>query len=229
MQYHWDESKCPKQDTKAWEEAVCELHRNISTKKSPSKLSKGRKTSGIKDVASAAAKDAAKASETDISMSHQAKKQKTSLDSPRGIAHSMKQRMMSAANLVEGKIKEAPQVLGQAISDALPKSSKKVSPSKPAVSAGTTGTMQHLTEAAQKAQQAIQAMSPARGSGTGSKAQTSKTHAAPATRRASSRHIPQTVTAVDTDESVDIEGKKVRVHASATHTAGHRWAWHHGI
>lgn len=168
-------------------------------------------------MASAAAKNAAKASETDISMSHQAKKQKTSMESPHGIAHSVKQCVMSAANMVEGKIKEAPQVLGQAISDALPKSSKKASTSKPAVSAGTTGTM-HLTEAAQKAQQAIQAMSPARGSGTGSRAHASKTHDAPATRRASSRHVPQTVTAVDTDESVDIEGKKVRVHASTTHT-----------
>lgn len=232
MQYHWDESRCPKKDTKAWDEAVHELHGDNSTKKSPFKLSKGRKGSGLKEVASAAARNAAKASETDISTGHQAKKQKTSIESPRGIARSLKQHVMSAANIMEGKIKEAPQVLGQAISDALPKSSKKVSTHKPAVSTGTTDTVQHLTEAAQKAQQAIQAMSPAKGSGTGSKAQKNQKQAAPATRRASSRHVPQTVTAVDSDGSVDIEGKKVLVSKPRPHhglALWHGMAWHDGV
>ena len=202
MQYDWDDNKCPKKGSKAWEEAVRELHKNSSTTKSPSKVSKGKKASGTKNLA--ATKDAAKASETE---GHQAKKQKTSTESP-GIARQIKANMMNAANKIEDTLKGAPQVLGQAISDALPKSSKKASTSKPTGSIGTTGTAQHRTQAAQKAQEAIQAMSPARGSGTG---QASKKQGASVARRTSIRHLPQTVTAGESDENVDIEGDKVFV------------------
>ena len=215
MQYNWDESRCPKKDTKAWEEAVRELHGDFSTTKSPSKLPKGKKSSSTKDLASAAAKNAARASEPDISKSHPAKKQKTSTESPSGIAR-VKANVMNAAS----KLKEAPQVLGQAISDALPNSSKKISTSKPTVSTGTTGTAQHLTQAAQKAQEAIQAMSPARGSGTGSKGQANKRQDAPSPRRASARHLPQTVTAGETDENVDIDGEKVRYSQASGYLPG---------
>lgn len=196
MQHDWDDNKCPKKGTKAWEEAVRELHKNSSTTKSPSKVSKGKKASGTKNMA--ASQDAAKAE------GHQAKKQKTSTESP-GIARQIKVNVINAANRIEDTLKGAPQVLGQAISDALPKSSKKASMSKPT---GSIGTAQQRTQAAQKAQEAIQAMSPARGSGT---SQASKKQGASAAKRTSARHLPQTVTAGESDENVDIEGDKVIV------------------
>lgn len=196
-QNNWDDSKCPKKGTKAWEEAVRGLQKDSGITRSPSKASKGKK-----HLASAAAKSDANAGED-----HQAKKQKTSTKSP-GIARQLKANMMNAANIVEDTLKGAPQVLGQAISDALPNSSKKASTSKPTASIGTTGTAHHQTQAAQKAQEAIQAMSPARGSGAG---QASKKQGASATRRVSARHLPETVTAHETDESVDIEGEQVFV------------------
>ena len=202
VQCDWDNTKCPKKGTKAWEEAVRELHKNSSTTKSPPKVSKGKKASGVKHLA--ATKDAAKASEVE---GRQAKKQKTSTESP-GIARQIKANVINAANRIEDTLKGAPQVLGQAISDALPKSSNKASTSKPTGSMGTKSTAQHRTQAAQKAQDAIQAMSPARGSGTG---QTSKKQGASVARRTSARHLPQTVTADESDENVDIEGDKVLV------------------
>ena len=200
MQHDWDDNKCPKKGTKAWEEAVRELHKNSSTTKSPSKVSKGKKASGTKHLA--ANKDPGKASDAE---GHQAKKQKTSTESP-SIARQIRANVMNAANKIEETIKGAPQVLGQALSDALPKSSKKVGTSKPTGSTGTTGTAQQRAQAAQKAQEAIQAMSPARGSGTG---QASKKQDASIARRTSARHLPQTVTAGESDENVDIEGDKV--------------------
>lgn len=200
MQYNWEDSKCPEKGTKAWEEATRELHKNCSTTKSPSKVSKGKKASGAKHLA--AIKDAGKASEAE---GHHTKKQKTSTESP-SIAQQIRANVASAATRFEDTLKGAPQILGQAISDALPESSKKASTSKPPGSTGTTGTAQHCTQAAQKAQEAIQAMSPARGSGTG---QASKKHDASVARRTSARHLPQTVIAGESDENVDIEGDKV--------------------
>lgn len=193
------------------------LQKDSSTTKSPAKVSKGKKSSGTKHLASAAAKNDADAGEDE---DHQAKKQKTSIQSP-GIAGQLKANVMNAANIFEDTLKGAPQVLGQAISDVLPNSSRKASTSKPTASNGTTGTAQHRTQAAQKAQEVIQAMSPARGSGTG---QASKKQGASATRRVSARHLPDTVTAHETDESVDIEGEQVLVPRSLLMT----WvmAWH---
>ena len=217
LQYDWDDTKCPNKGTKAWEEAVQEMHRNSSTTKSPSKVSKGKKALGTKHLA--AIKDAAKASGAE---SHQAKKQKTSTESP-SIARQIKANVINAANRIEDTLKEAPQVLGQAISDALPKSSKKVSTSKPTGSTGTTSTTPHRTKAAQKAQDAIQAMSHARGSGTG---QASKKQGAVIARRTSARHLPQTVTAGESDENVDIEGDKVLILRSPVSTQHSSW---HGM
>lgn len=209
MQYNWDVSKCPKKGTATWEKAVREqLHGNSHTSKALAKKSKVREISGAQDLAAAAARNAAKADDADTDKSHQSKKQKTSSESPGGIALSMR-KLMRTVNKTGDKLKEAPQVLGQAISDALPSSSKKISNSKPSASTGTTSTAQPLTDAAQKAQQAIQAMSPARGSGTGSRAASNKKQDAPSPRRASARHAPQTVTTGDTDQNVDIDGDKV--------------------
>ena len=217
MQYDWDVKKCPEKDTAAWEKAVREkLHGNSHTSKALAKEPKARKTSGAQGLPSAAAKNAAKASSADMGKPHQSKKQKTLNESPGGITLSVRKLtadVMRAVNKTGDKVKEAPQVLGQAISDALPSSSKKISNSKPSASTGTTGTAQPLTGAAQKAQEAIQAMSPARGSGTGSRAASNKKQETPSARRASARHLPQTVTIGDTDQSISIDGDKVVPHA----------------
>ena len=239
LQYQWDKTKCPKKDTEAWEQAVQGKLRGTScTSKALAKAAKGRKASGSSDLPAMAAKNGVKSAEIGNSQDHQAKKQKTSNELPSGISRQVKQLTQHVTTTVSkagDKLREAPQVLGQAISDALPNSSKKVSSSKATASTGTTGSAHPLTNAAQKAQEAIQAMSPARTSGTGTRATSNKKQKAPATRRSSARHMaPQVVTDGDTEQHIDIDdGSKVgadsgtqpaQSHATCPTVATHAYA-----
>lgn len=221
MQYDWDERKCPKKGTPEWHSEVQKkLGDGAQTNGKDGKgaAGKGKKANNKDAPAATAAKNTSKAADATASKGPAAKRQKSGEEATPSTLQRVSAPFKHLAEVVNDtadKLKEVPQVLGQKISDAMPSSSKKQSSGKPAVSTGTNSTAQPLTDAAQKAQQAIAAMSPARGSGTGKRAASSKKQDAPPAKRAS-RHAataaaPTAVVQEDNDVEVDIEGDADKV------------------
>lgn len=112
-------------------------------------------------------------------------------------------------NATSARFQEAPQALGQAISDVLPSSSKKVSSGRPAASSGTTSAAK--TDNVKRAQDTIHAISqsPGKASGSGKRAAAGQAQGSPPPKR-SSRHATTAAVPVvvveDSEVVVDIDG-----------------------
>ena len=211
-QYEWDDRKCPKKGTPEWQSEVRKQLGNHLTGK-PGKGAGGKVKKANQDTATAAET----ANKSGDAPGIKVLKQKAAKEATPSTSNIFKQ-LADVANDTGNKLKEVPQIIGQAINDHLPSGSRKESSGKPVASTGAN-TAEPLTEAARKAQQAIVAMSPARGSGTGKRAALGKKQDGALTKRLS-RHAaphagsPSAVIVEDNDDVVDIvdvTGQKARL------------------